>query len=106
MKSKEHDQVDLDFKPPVFYGGNVIQDELDHWIGYKAAAQMVGTKKELPLHGIFHADDQTKVWSMAREIVTLSAKFPTPEDADKDLVYETVTKTLKECKLDIPFEFA
>lgn len=106
IMAKKQGKPELKFKPPLISEGAVDQNELDHWIGYETVAQLVRTGKDIPFQGLFHAVDQKEVWGMAKEIVTPSLNFPVTEDADKDKVYATVMKTLEECKLDIPFEFA
>lgn len=106
LETKKHKKIEIKYAPPRFIDGIVSQNDLEHWIGYAAANQLVRANESIPFSGLFHAEDQKKVWSMVKEIITPSINFPLPEDADRDKTYATVMKTLKECELDVPFEFA
>ena len=96
--AKSH-EVEITLRPPEVSGGDVDQYDLDHWIGYDVAGQLVNSGREIPHSNLFHAPDQKALWGMVKEIVRPHITLPRRERGVNDALYERARKTVTDCGL-------
>ncbi|MCK5019060.1 MAG: hypothetical protein KAS32_18510 [Candidatus Peribacteraceae bacterium] len=103
---KNYPDFSINLITPKISDTGIDQYDLDHWVGYLVASQLVASGKEIPYSDLFHAADQKTVWNMTKEIIKPSIFLPKPaKDKAKDVIAKVVEKTLKDCELDASFHF-